>query len=160
MTRRDISKLALLGAATNCPPFPQRGGVPVEPVTEYVARFIANTRYQDIPADVLDLARKSILDGLGLALCGSAAKSGEIVRRYIKSLGVSRAGTSSATVIGSSIKAPVRFAAFGNAVGIHADDYDDTQLAVAEDRVYGLLTHPTAPVLSAALAIGEARSVS
>ena len=47
-----------------------------------------------------------------------------------------------------------------NGIGIHADDYDDTQLAVADDRVYGLLTHPTAPVLSAALAMGEARSIS
>jgi len=57
------------------------------------------------------------------------------------------------TVIGSSMKAPVRFAAFANAVGIHADDFDDTQLAVAEDRDSGLLTHPTAPVLPAALAV-------
>jgi 2-methylcitrate dehydratase PrpD len=47
-----------------------------------------------------------------------------------------------------------------NGIGIHADDYDDTQLAVAEDRVYGLLTHPTAPVLAAALALGESRSIS
>ena len=51
---------------------------------------------------------------------------------------------------------PARFAAFANGVGIHADDYDDTQLAVAKDRVYGLLTHPTAPALPAALALGEA----
>jgi 2-methylcitrate dehydratase PrpD len=63
-------------------------------------------------------------------------------------------------VIGPSIKAPVRFAAFGNAVGIHADDYDDTQLAVAENRTYGLLMHPTAPVLSSALAFAESRSLS
>ena len=53
----------------------------------------------------------------------------------------------------------MRFAAFANAIGIHADDYDDTQLAVAEDRVYGLLTHPTAPVLPAALAVAEVRSL-
>ena len=118
------------------------------------------TRYEDIPEDVLQLARKSILDGLGLALCGSAAKSGEIVRQYIKSLGFRGDGPDSATVIGSAIKAPVRFAAFANAVGIHADDYDDTQLAVAENRTYGLLTHPTAPVLSAGLAFAETRSMS
>ena len=37
----------------------------------------------------------------------------------------------------------------------HADDYDDTQLAVAKDRVYGLLTHPTAPALPPVLALGE-----
>jgi len=160
ITRRDISKLALLGAAARLPAFAQKAGARVEPVTDYVARFIATTRYQDIPNDVLDLARKSILDGLGLALCGSAAQSGEIVRRYIKSLGFSSAAAGSATVIGSSIKAPVRFAAFGNAVGIDADDYDDTQLAVAENRTYGLLMHPTAPVLSAALAFAESRSLS
>src|SRR6202030_1171361 len=54
----------------------------------------------------------------------------------------------------------VRFAALVNGTGIHADDYDDTQLAVAKDRVYGLLTHPTAPVLPVALAIAEARAMS
>jgi 2-methylcitrate dehydratase PrpD len=70
------------------------------------------------------------------------------------------ASAGQATVIGSSLKAPVRFAAFANGVGIHADDYDDTQLAVAEDRVYGLLTHPTAPALPGALAIAETRSIS
>ena len=126
-------------------------------VTAYVADFILKTRYTDIPNDVLDLARKSILDGLGLALCGSVAKSGEIVRAYLKSMGAMSGG---ATVIGSSLKAPARFAAFANATGIHADDYDDTQLAVAEDRVYGLLTHPTAPALPGALALAEAHSKS
>jgi 2-methylcitrate dehydratase PrpD len=53
------------------------------------------------------------------------------------------------------MKMPARFAAFANGVAIHADDYDDTQLAVAKDRVYGLLTHPTAPALPPVLAIGE-----
>src|SRR5206468_11941746 len=50
---------------------------------------------------------------------------------------------------------PARFAAFANGVSIHADDYDDTQLAIAKDRVYGLLTHPTAPALPPVLALGE-----
>ena len=160
MTRRETLKLATLGAAVGTQAFAQKAGTPqAEPVTDYVARFIVNTRYEDIPKDVLELARKSMLDGLGLALCGSAAKSGEIVRQYIKSQGFA-AGAGSATVIGSSLKAPVRFAAFANAVGIHADDYDDTQLAVAENRTYGLLMHPTAPVLPAALAFAETRSLS
>ena len=43
------------------------------------------------------------------------------------------------------MKVPSQFAALANGVGIHSDDYDDTQLAVGSDRVYGLLTHPTAP---------------
>jgi 2-methylcitrate dehydratase PrpD len=165
MTRREISRLAVLGAvagsrALTPRAFAQKTAARPEPVTDYVARFVVNTRYEDIPDAVVELARKSILDGLGLALCGSAARTGEIARQYIKSLGFGPGTAGLATVIGSSMKAPVRFAAFANAVGIHADDYDDTQLAVAENRTYGLLTHPTAPVLPAALAVAEARSLS
>jgi len=160
MTRRDLSRLAVLGAVAGSHAFAQKAAARKEPVTDDVARFIVNTRYEDIPSDVIELARKSILDGLGLALCGSAAKTGEIARQYLKSLGFGTGTAGLATVIGSPMKAPVRFAAFANAVGIHADDYDDTQLAVAENRTYGLLTHPTAPVLPAALAMAESRSLS
>lgn len=38
---------------------------------------------------------------------------------------------------------------------MHVDDFDDTQLAAAKDRVYGLLVHPTVCVLPAALATAE-----
>ena len=48
-----------------------------------------------------------------------------------------------------------RFAAFANGLSIHAHDYDDTQLVAGADRVYGLLTHPTAPVLPSSLAVAE-----
>ncbi len=120
-------------------------------LTAYVAEFITSTRYADIPSEVVQLGKKSILDGLGLALAGSVAKSSEIVRRHLQSLGCA----GSASILGSNLRVPVRFAAFANGIAIHADDYDDTQLAVAKDRVYGLLTHPTAPVLPAALAMAE-----
>jgi len=122
-------------------------------LTEYVARFIVNTKGRSIPPDVMRLGKRSILDGLGLALAGNAADSGRIVRAYLKTLGC--AATRGCTVIGTRLKVPPRFAAFANGVAIHADDYDDTQLAVAKDRVYGLLTHPTAPALPPALALGE-----
>ena len=149
LTRRQFGRVAAGGASAallyaQTPPG----------LTRQVAAFIVNTSYKDIPAEVIELGRKSILDGLGLALSGSVAESGPLTREYLKSLGTAKG---EATVIGSSIKAPVRFAAFANGIGIHADDYDDTQLAVAADRVYGLLTHPTAPALSAALAVAEAR---
>jgi len=122
-------------------------------LTRYVAEFVCGTHIEDVPSDVIALGKKSILDGLGLALSGSVAKSGEYVRRHLADLNL---GEGAATVIGSPRKIAPRFAAFANGVGIHADDYDDTQLAVAKDRVYGLLTHPTAPALPAALAMGEA----
>ena len=122
-------------------------------VTAQVAEFIVNTRSRDIPAEVMRLGKRSILDGLGLALAGNAAESGRIVRTYLKKLGFT--GDRGCTVIGTDMKLPARFAAFANGIAIHADDYDDTQLAVAKDRVYGLLTHPTAPALPPVLALGE-----
>ncbi len=127
----------------------------VEGLTKQAAEFIVDTA--SVPADVIEIGKKSILDGIGLALSGSVAKSGELVRSYLSHAGI-KDGPS--TVIGMRMKVSPRFAAFANGVGIHADDYDDTQLAVGKDRVYGLLTHPTAPALPAALAVGEAIGAS
>ena len=121
-------------------------------LTHYVASFINETAFQDIPVDVVALGKKSILDGIGLAFAGSVAQSAKLVRAHLDSLNL---GEGTATLIGGGRKVAPRFAAFANGVAIHADDYDDTQLAVAETRVYGLLTHPTAPALPAALAMGE-----
>ena len=120
-------------------------------LTLEVAEFVVETEYASIPDEVAQLARKSILDGLGLALSGSVAESGAIVERYLQAQG--RGGD--ATVVGTGLNVQPRFAAFANGVAVHADDYDDTQLAVQKDRVYGLLTHPTAPCLPAALAVAE-----
>ncbi|MDB5980462.1 MAG: MmgE/PrpD family protein [Pseudomonas sp.] len=128
----------------------------VKGLTRDVAQFVTKARYEDLSEELLQLGKKSILDGLGLALSGSVAKSGELVRQYLNGQGAN----GPATVIGSSLKVQQRFAAFANGVGIHADDYDDTQLAVGKDRVYGLLTHPTAPALPAALAAAETSGAS
>ena len=122
-----------------------------------MAEFIVATRYTDRSTELIDLGKKSILDGRGLALIGSVAKCGELTRTYLRSLLVAGGD---ATVVGSSLKSDMRFAAFANGVGIHADDYDDTQPAVAKHRVYGLLTHPTARCLGAALAVAESRKAS
>ncbi len=119
-----------------------------EGLTQEVADFALSTTFTTIPAAVVTLAKKSILDGFGLALSGSVAESGDIVQKYLKKIGTS----GDAVVIGTGMKTAARFAAFANGVGVHADDYDDTQLAVAADRVYGLLTHPTAPCLPAVFA--------
>lgn len=135
----------------------QKGTAQPSDLTRYAAEFVLNLKYEDIPAEVVSLGKKSILDGFGLALAGSMAQSGAISRKYVESFG-SAQGTS--TLIGSPSKSHPRFAAFVNGVSIHADDFDDTQLAIARDRVYGLLTHPTAPVLPASFAVAEAHGLS
>src|ERR1700682_885421 len=168
MKRRDfVSRSALAtvaGLLTNakgysseaplrCPaPFPNVGGA-----TKYVAQFVVYTTLAQIPDNGLELGKKSILDGLGLALAGSVAESGPLVLKYLHALGFEKSGT---RVLGTNTTAPPRFAAFANGVSIHADDFDDTQLAVATDRVYGLLVHPTAPVLPVVLAFAELKGAS
>ena len=127
-----------------------------EGLTREVGAFITETEFESLPAELLELGKKSILDGLGLALSGSIAGSGRIVQKYLSSLQL----TGLATVIGTPDRLPPRFAAFANGIAMHADDYDDTQLAVGKDRVYGLLTHPTAPCLPAALAVAEQGNLS
>lgn len=122
-------------------------------LTAYIADFVVGTRAKDIPADVAHLGKRSVLDGLGLALAGAASQTGAITRRYLRTLGI--ASTNGSVVVGSNLRLPARFAAFANGISIHADDFDDTQLAVAKDRVYGLLTHPTAPALPPVLALAE-----
>jgi 2-methylcitrate dehydratase PrpD len=121
-------------------------------LTKYVSEFIVNAKYEDIPSPVLELGKKSILDGFGLALAGSVSEMGPLIRKYVEAQGLSGG---QASIIGTGLKAPRRFAALANGVSIHADDYDDTQLSVAADRVYGLLTHPTVPVLPAVFAMAE-----
>ena len=127
-----------------------------EGLTKEVAEFVLSTEWSSLPEELISIGKKSILDGLGLALSGSVAKSGRIVQQYLDSQKL----TGETTVIGTSLRVPPRFSAFANGIGIHADDYDDTQLASGPDRVYGLLTHPTAPCLPAALSVAEQENLS
>ena len=165
MLRRDFGKASLgmmassvvpasvKGAGTACgAEFPKTNGL-----TEYVGRFVATTTFEEIPEQVIELGKKSILDGLGLALAGSRAESGPISRQYAEQVGASNG---KATIIGSAQRTSPRFAALVNGISIHADDFDDTQLAAAKDRVYGLLMHPTVPVLPAIFALAEQRAVT
>src|SRR6267154_32525 len=165
MRRRDFGKTSLGVIASTVfvnsakgAEIVARSDFPKAPgITDYIGRFVTTTRYEDIPGEVIALGKKSILDGLGLALAGSKAQTGSLCRQYLENLGVC---DGKSTIIGSARKTSPRFAAFVNAVSIHADDFDDTQLAVAKDRVYGLLVHPTVPVLPAALALAERGGVS
>lgn len=165
MIRRDFCKaslgmaglaltgrVALAGTGAQAAPGAPAPVAPAAPgLTRYVSEFIVNTRYEDLPPEVLELARKSILDGFGLALAGSVSEHRHAVLEYLHELG----SNGQASVVGTDRKSAARFAAFANGVWIHADDFDDTQLAVAKDRVYGLLTHPTVPVLPPAFALCE-----
>jgi 2-methylcitrate dehydratase PrpD len=144
------AQVAQTPATPACPDtsFPQ-----VQKLTAHTAEFVVNLKFADIPAETMELGKKSILDGLGLALSGSKAETWRLIQEYLKPFGFPPRG--GAAVLGSAVRLPARFAAFANGVAIHVDDFDDTQLALGKDRVYGLLVHPTVGVLPAALATAE-----
>src|ERR1700686_3393099 len=167
MFRREFGKICIgtLGSALIShevkaaeTPAPCSSAFPdVHGLTEHVAKFVIDTGYDVLPPEVMELGKKSILDGLGLALAGSRAETGPLCMRYLSTLGALQGGS---TIIGTSRKTAPQFAALVNGISIHADDFDDTQLAVAKDRVYGLLVHPTVPVLPAVIALAERGAVS
>src|SRR5260370_40711622 len=121
MRRRDCGKASLGAIASTAILRSAKGDEP--PVggdfakgaglTEYVGKFIASTKYEDIPQDVVELGKKSMLDGLGLALAGSRAQTGVICRAYVEHLEIC---DRKASIIGSSKKTSPRFAAFVNGI--------------------------------------------
>lgn len=121
------------------------------PLTEYVADFALGLRYDQIPRPVREAATAHILDGYGLALAGVTEESHAILRRHAKRV----ACAGEAAVLGIALRSSAETAALLNGLAMHAMDYDDTQLSTNPASVYGLLTHPTTPVLGATSAVAE-----
>ena len=120
-------------------------------VTAEIVSFVTRTKFNDVPEEVVRLAKGFVLDGLGVILAGTTERGSKILHTYVRQIG----GKQECTVLGAGFKAPAAKAALSNGVSGHAMDYDDTQLSTSKEAVYGLLTHPTIPVLSSALATAE-----
>ena len=122
-----------------------------------VVEFISRARLAEFPSDAIAIAKRCIIDGLGVLLAGSTQDAGRILYDHV--LGAD--SRSDATVFGPRpFKTGAAAAALVNGTSGHALDWDDTQLATSADRIFGLLTHPTIPPLVAALAVGEPRRIS
>jgi 2-methylcitrate dehydratase PrpD len=123
-------------------------------ISDEAVNFILSRKA--MPQDVKAKALDHIVDGFAVMLAGSRTECVRKVAGFVKGKG----GNPQSTAIGLGFKAPIPDAALINGTSGHADDYDDTQLSTAPDRLYGLMTHPTVPVLAAALAVGEERGSS
>jgi len=106
-----------------------------------LAQHIVDIGYDDIPADVIEVAKKSLLDGLGVMIC--ATSLGEGCREFI-SLAEEGGGKAESSIIGSDKKVPSYMAAFANGSLAHAIDFEDTYFI-----------HPNAATIPAALATAE-----
>ncbi|HET8578672.1 MAG TPA: MmgE/PrpD family protein [Methylomirabilota bacterium] len=113
------------------------------PVTSQLGEFVAKSRWEDCPAAAVEAARRAILDCLGVMLAGS----GEPPARIVQKVAWAEGGAPLCTVVGTGRRTGAVWAALCNGTAAHALDFDDTNFA--------LMGHPSAPLLSAALAAGE-----
>src|SRR4051812_10818405 len=132
-------------------------GNAIKGTTDAVKQFIARASLREMPSNVLEEGRRCMVDGFGVLLAGSAEQGSQILRHYAQK----SSGAKEATVLGREpMTCSAAHAALANAGSAHALDYDDTQLSTTPDRTFGLLTHPTTPALSAALAVAERSGAS
>jgi 2-methylcitrate dehydratase PrpD len=124
--------------------------------TEAVLDFVANASLHSFPDEAVAIAKRCIIDSLGVMLAGSTQEASHILRGYVG--GDSR---SESTAFGlQPLHCSASSAALLNGASGHALDWDDTQLATSADRIFGLLTHPTIPPMVATLALGERTGAS
>ncbi|MBC7780853.1 MAG: MmgE/PrpD family protein [Proteobacteria bacterium] len=120
----------------------------IDDATAQVAAFVVDTRTADIPPPVLDRARDAIVDTLGCGLAGSKEEVSRIALQWVDELG----GREQSSLWGTGIRTSVAEAAFANGIFAHALDFDDS--------LPTLRGHPSAPIVAAALAVGEAAGSS
>lgn len=114
--------------------------------SEKIANFALNLRLQDVPADVLALAKEHLLDVIGIALASSKFDIGASVLEAALTLGKGQ----DATAIGSGARLPAASAALVNGVLAHALDFDDTHI--------GAIYHASAQAMASAMAAGQANA--
>ncbi len=113
-----------------------------EGATRSLIEFVAKTKFEDLPAEVVHKTKQLLLDTIGSALGGSTTDLGGICLNVVKELG----GKDESTIVGSGYKTSCTNAAWVNGKFGNALDSDDC--------VYNG-SHFVSPAVAAALALGE-----
>jgi 2-methylcitrate dehydratase PrpD len=116
----------------------------VETISSIYADFLVRTRFDDLSAEVVQQAKKVILDLIGVSLAGYKSMAfPQMVVDYVLELG----GKPEATVIQGKKKIPAVHAVLANASCAHALDMDDGHRFAA--------SHPGAVIVPTAIAAAE-----
>ena len=118
------------------------GAVLSGPPTRVLAAALAASRYDDLPPDVVDHAKRAVMDWLASALGGSIEKPARLAQEIAEGFGRSYEAT---VFAGGRASAPA--AAFANGVASHILELDDVH--------EGSTLHAAAPIVPAALAVAE-----
>jgi len=109
------------------------------------ARHAVGARYESLPLQAIEAAKKSLLDTLGVTLAASGV---EPAVRAVIDLLCEQGGRPDCTVFGFGVRAPVMLAAFANGALAHCLDFDD-------QTPWG--QHCSSTIVAAALAVAEYR---
>jgi 2-methylcitrate dehydratase PrpD len=109
------------------------------------ARNFVNTKYDNLPFEVVEATKKEVLDLLGVALGGVNQPGATHVCALVKEWG----GKEESSIIGSKQKVPSPNAAQANATMAHTLDFDDVHEAA--------VMHPGIASIPVVMAVGEAQ---
>ena len=118
-------------------------------VTAQLGAFAAGLTYGDLPADVRERCRMSVLDGIGIML-GAADFAARTDDRTLKQYLDTTAAPGPATVLGHAIRTTPLMAAFANGTQSEALDCQDSNLWIR--------SHSGTSVIPVALALAETRA--
>jgi 2-methylcitrate dehydratase PrpD len=113
------------------------------PVAALLAQRIGALSFEDLPPAAIHFAKAAILDTIGVTLAGSLEPAARIVRRN-----ASAGQTGPSLLLGCAQRTSVLTAALVNGTAAHVLDFDDCSNTLGG--------HPSAPVVPALLALGEA----
>ena len=122
--------------------------LPKPGVTQYLARFVVDTRWEDIPEQARHEAKRALLNFFAVAIAGCRTEPVELALKTLAEF----SGGKQATIVGRSERIDALSAAFLNGAGANVFDYCDTHLPT--------VVHPTAPLAPALLALSELRRVT
>ena len=116
-------------------------------VTKTLARYVVDSRWEDIPQQVRHEACRALLNWLGCAIGASRHDTVERALAAVREF----SGPPQAAVLGRTERLDILHAALVNGISSHVLDFDDTHVRAI---------HPSAPVLPALIAFAEWRKVS
>ena len=117
-------------------------------VTQNLARFVVETKWEDIPERARHEAKRALLNFFAVAIAGCRTEPVELALRTLAEF----SGGKQAAIVGRSERIDALGAAFLNAAGANVFDYCDTHLPT--------VVHPTAPLAPALLSLAELRRVT
>ena len=124
--------------------------VDMKPAIAALGEFVARA---EPPAAARRRAAAAVLDTIGVTLAGAAEPAARIVQAVVSEEGPEGAGARHACrILGTTARASASNAALANGTAAHALDYDD--------MCFVSIAHPSAPLVAAAIAAGEAAGAS